>query len=123
MRAVFPVRSKRKSVGTARMSPKDRAAGASAMAMRRSGSAAAVARTWSSGDSTASARTAMRSPCWRCNVESHSSVERQGGHHVAQIHRKHEHAATAWVTRRNDLQSLAVRDTTYDAGPDLSIGF
>ena len=66
-------------MGTEVISPKACAVGASAMAQCRSGlSDATVERTWSSGDSTASARMAMLSPCWRLSSPSHSRVDAAG---------------------------------------------
>src|SRR6266478_9637457 len=85
MREVLPERPNRKRVGTAVISPKDWAVGASVIAQWRLGlSELAVERIWSSGDSTAKARMAMLSPCLRFSSPSHSRVERQGGHQVAQ---------------------------------------
>src|ERR1035438_8824986 len=72
-------------VGTATTSPNARAVFASEIAQRISGlSEPAVARTWSSGDSTARARIARLSPYLRFNSPSQARVERHGGHQVAQ---------------------------------------
>jgi len=81
----LPERSNRKRVGTAVISTERLGGGASVMAQCRLGlSELAVERIWSSGDSTAKARMAMLSPCLRFSSPSHSRVERQGGHQVAQ---------------------------------------
>src|SRR5215467_5479667 len=83
--AVLPDLSNRNMVGTAVISPKAWAVAASVIAQYKSGfSAFTVSRTLSSGDSTASARMATLSPYFFFRSPSHSSVDRQGGHHVAQ---------------------------------------
>src|SRR5438270_4870077 len=83
--AVLPDLSNRNIVGTAVISPKACAVAASVIAQCRSGlSAFTVSRTLSSGDSTAKARMATLSPYFFFRSPSHSSVERHGGHHVAQ---------------------------------------
>src|SRR3954452_4738330 len=83
--AALPSRSKRNIVGTAVISPNARAVGPSLIAQRKSGlSELTVERILSSGDSTARATTAILSPYFFFTSPSHSSVERHGGHHVAQ---------------------------------------
>src|SRR5689334_2206998 len=72
-------------VGTAPMSPKERAVAPSAIAQRIFGlSEAAMDFTLSSGDSTANATTSTLSPYFFLSVPNHCSVDWHGGHQVAQ---------------------------------------